>query len=341
MISNSQKNIAASGANALVLKDFNTRLIRQALKNARTATVRDLSAITGLSLMTVSTIVQNLVASGTARETALIPSSGGRPSRLYRFDETQSLVMVLYFHEEQSRNIVSIRVADLYGAVIDSEDYPLGEVSLEAFEPPMDRFLSRYPAIRAIGFGIPGIEYGGSIVTLDYRELVGADLVGHFGEKYGLPVIVENDVNAAVLGRGLRENAAETEVYLFFPRNYPPGSGIRIGGQLIKGFRNFAGEISWLPLGIAWGTPAVTESFAASTDAISKVIVSLAAIVNPESAVLFGEFLGDAHRDAIRALCESRLPAGMCPDIVLTEDFPSDFESGLVSLTLNRIEPAP
>lgn len=333
--------MSGSGANALVLKDFNTRLVRQSLKNARTATVRDLSAMTGLSLMTVSTIIQNLVASGSARETALIPSGGGRPSRLYRFDETQSLAMVLYFHEERSRNMVSIRVADLYGAIIDSEDYPLGEVSLESFEPPMERFLTRYPAIRAIGFGIPGIEYGGSIVTLDYRELVGADIVGHFGEKYGLPVIVENDVNAAALGRSLRENAADSEAYLFFPRNYPPGSGIRIGGQLIKGCRHFAGEISWLPLGIAWGTPAVTESFEASTDAISKAIVSLAAIVNPERAVLFGEFLTGDHRDAIRTLCESRLPAGMCPDIVLTEDFPADLESGLVGLTLNLIEPAP
>lgn len=329
------------GANALVLKDYNTRLIRQALKNARTATVRGLAVATGLSVVTVGTIVQSLVASGTAREEELVPSNGGRPSRQYSFDETQALALALFTREVDGRDTLCLRVADLYGTILEAADHPLGSASLTTFEPPIDRLLLRYPAVKALGFGLPGIEYQGTIVALDYRNLEGTQILEYFQKRYELPVVFENDVNAAVLGRGLREgeSAAETEAYLYFPRKYPPGAGIRVNGQLLKGRRHFAGEISWLPLGIHWGDPALADSPEASADAIAQVVVSLTATLAPESIVLYGEFLTPAHLAVIRTLCARRLPADMVPDLTLTDDFTRDFEDGLIALTLNLIEP--
>ena len=332
------KKNSPSGANALVIKDLNTRLVRQALKNARVSTVRDLAGMTGLSTVTVAGIVQALVAGGAAREGELVPSNGGRPSRLYRFDEHQASVLVLFTREIEGRDTACLRVADLYGQIVASENHPLEAGSLEAFEPFIDRMLVRFPSISALGFGLPGIEYGGTIVALDYHKLVGAPIIDHFQSRYGIPVVFENDVNAAVLGRGRQEGAATSEAYLYFPRKYPPGSGIRIEGRLLKGSRHFAGEVGFLPLGIAWGDPNLTESIEASSSAAAQVIVSLAAVLDPESVVLFGEFLTPTHLAEIRIRCRSLMPEESLPQISLTEDFTQDFQDGLVGLTLELLD---
>lgn len=327
-----------SAANALVMKDLNTRLVRRALKLSRTATVRDLATATGLSTVTVGTILQALVAAGTAREDELVPSNGGRPSRLYRFDAQRSLVLVVLTREVAGHDTVCLRVADLYGQILEAQEVAMTPGSLAAFEPAIDALLVRYPSIRALGFGLPGIEFEGTIVALDYPGLVGAPILTHFETRYGLPVVFENDVNAAVLGRGAREGAAASEVYLYFPRKYIPGSGIRIDGRLLKGHRHFAGEVGHLPLGIGWGDPALTGSFEASCNAVALVVVSLAAVLDPESVVLFGEFLTPAHLEAVARRCRHQLPSGMVPLLSLAEDFTRDFEEGLVGLTLDVLD---
>jgi len=321
------------------MRNWNTRLVRQALKAVQTATVRDLAVATGLSTVTVGSVLQDLVASAAVQEAELVPSNGGRPSRLYRFNANQSLVLAVFTREVDGQDTLCLRVADLYGQILDEEDLRFHPGSLEAFEPALEGVLARHPQIRALGFGLPGIELEGTIVALDYPGLVGAPILDHFRTRYGLPVVFENDVNAAVVGRGRREGAAESEVYLYFPQKYAPGAGIRVGGRLIKGRHHFAGEVGHLPLGIPWGDPCLPGSLETATEAIARVILSLTAVLDPESVVLFGEFLTPAHLEGIRTHCRNRLPEGMVPALSLTENFARDFQEGLVGLTLDLLEP--
>lgn len=329
----------SSGATPLVLREHNGVLVRQALKAARYATRQQLAVATGLSTVTVGTILESLLAAGMALEGALVPSNGGRPSRIYRFHPGHNHAAVVFTREVEGRDTVCYRVADLYGQVIDTEDHPLGGAPLREFEAALDGLLTRHPSIRALGFGLPGIEYGGTIVALDYRPLVGAPLIGHFQDRYGLPVVFENDVNAAVLGRGRREGAAESEAYLYFPRKYTPGAGLRVDGRLIKGRHHFAGEVGHLPLGIPWGTPALTDSLEAASEAVARVVVSVTAVFDPQSVVLHSEFLTPDHLTAVRHRCEALLPPGAVPDLTLTTEFTRDFEEGLVGLTLDLVAP--
>ena len=338
MISNGLYKPIHTGLNALVLKDFNSRLVRQALKHARKATVKGITETTGLSMMTVSTILQSLVDSGAALEDDLIPSNGGRPSRLYRFNEIQTLILVIFTREIKGINTVFIRVADLYGRILESEDLLLDESSPKVFDPIIDKYLNLYPAIGALGFGLPGIEYGGTIIHLDYRSWIGAPIIEHFKNKYNIPVLFENDVNAAVMGRGLRKKAPNTEVYIYFPEKYPPGAGIRINGQLLKGQRHFAGEVGWLPLGIPWGDSDFIRSERDISEAVAKIIVSLTAVLNPESIIIFSEFLTQSHFGKVRSLCTGQLPEGMVPELIIAENLTSDFETGIINLTLSLVE---
>ena len=325
------------GVSTLSLKDLNARLVRRALKNARSATVRDLSAATGLSTVTVGTILQEFVSDGTALEADMVPSNGGRPSRVFQFNAAKAFALVLYGREIERHDTLCLRVADLDGRITDSENIPFEAESIESFDAAIERMLNLFPEIGVIGFGLPGIEYGGILIEIDYDNLAGGSLRGHIEEQFGLPVVIENDVNAAVLGRGRLEGAAESEVYVYFPEKSPPGAGIRIRDQLLKGRRNSAGEVKWIPLDIPWGTSSLLNS-PRILDAVAKIIVTITAVIAPESVVLYGKCLTPSLLSVIRENCIRLLPNEMVPVLSLADDFGADFEEGLVGLCLDELE---
>lgn len=330
-----------SGANAGVIKELNTVLVRRAIKTARRATKQELAEATGLSSMTVGTVLSALARNGEVLEAELQSSQGGRPARQYRFNENRAEVLVLFPHEEDGRDILHLRVANLYGECVRSEDREIGDLSIGSFEPSIDRAISEYPAIGAIGLGLPGVETEGRVVCNDYPALVGHSLSGHYGDKYGLPIVVENDVNAAALGYCRREGASgETAtVYLYFPRKYPPGAGICFGGELYRGKSGYAGEVGSLPLGIDWGRPGLYASPAARSRAIGLVVAAFAALLNPGSAILHGEFLEEADIGAIEAECARLVPHNALPSIGISRDFSLDYQNGLIAETLALMEP--
>ena len=116
-----------SGANAGVIKELNTILVRKALKTARRATRQQLAEATGLSSMTVGTVLGALAQNGVALEAELLSSQGGRPARRYRFNENRAQALVLFPHEEGGRDILHLRVANLFGECIHSEDKEIGD----------------------------------------------------------------------------------------------------------------------------------------------------------------------------------------------------------------------
>jgi hypothetical protein len=319
-------------------QDINSRALAKALRQLRSATIRELSAHTSLSMVTVSSLLQGLIASGVAVEDELLPSSGGRPSRLYRFNETKRKVLALYARESTEGNRYYARVANLYGEVLDSEEGELDESSPESLYPVIERLLARHGEAGAISLGLPGVAYSVSILSMDYPLFAGARVIEGFESRFRLPVVAENDVNAAAFGRGLLPDAPASEVCLYFPRSYPPGAGIRIDGRLIRGRRNFAGEVAHIPLGVPWGEAWLLESDEALTLAVASLVSSVSAVLAPDAVTLYGDFLTDSQADSVRSLVAELLPKGMAPDISLSRDFSADFERGLVALALERAE---
>jgi hypothetical protein len=327
------------GSNPLQLKEYNLRVVRQALKSLQSATRQQVAAASGLSTVTVATLLQSLVDGNEAIVGDSIPSQGGRPSVLYHFNAAHSLVLVLFTRENQGQDTLYFRVADLYGSIVDSRELAATPDSLLAFEPPIGALIERHPAIKALGFCLPAIEIDGRIVATDYPALAGTDIVSHFRQKYGLPVLFENDVNAAAAGyaQGHPLGPLDTIAYLYFPQKYPPGSGLLIEGRLFRGGGHFAGEVACLPLGIDWRDPELYRSLEDSSLAVARVIASLASVINPRGVILQAEFLGDRHLEAIRAHCARLLPEAALPELLISTDFSADLQAGIVSLTLDRL----
>ena len=326
--------------NSILLREVNTNLVRKVMKLKRLATKQQVSEATGLSIVTVSTIIQQLVESNEVFEVDQAPSSGGRPASQFSFNENFSQVLVLFTHEQAGKDILHICVANLYGECVKTQNIPLDQISLKTFEPWIDEYLREFPSIRAIGFGLPGFEVNGKIIVLDYPALVGEQLSQYYSSRYQLPVIFENDVNAAVVGY-CTKNESESEstvIYVYFPKKYPPGAGIFIDGKVYKGVSNYAGEFSSIPFGINWCESSLYQSQDQFCPAISKVIIAMSSLLNPRKIVLFGDFLTSESLEKINQNCSSILPSTSVPDLYLSDNFTSDYQNGMITETLASLE---
>lgn len=327
--------------NALVIKEININLVRRTLKAHKQATKHQIAAATGLSLVTVGTILQQLVEDQIAFEGDLVASMGGRPAQQFRFNENHAHVLVLFTHEHHGRDTLHIRVADLFGSSLYEQDVELTDINLHSFEPYIDAALEAYPTIQAIGFGLPGVESGGKIILMDYPALIDTSFLAHYQQRYQLPVIFLNDVNAACVGY-CKRHQLESEaavVYLYFPRKYPPGSGIYINGKLYKGMSGFAGEVAGLPFGINWYDADLYASPESISAIIERLIIALVSILNPHSIILYGDFLTADQVADIQQRCAAQMPARAIPALQFSSDFTQDYQHGIIEETLAVLEP--
>ncbi len=331
------RNNELSITNTGSVKQFNTKAVLHSLKRKRIATVKELSLDCGLSIVTVNGIINTLVRQERVFLKDMIPSGGGRPSQRYRFNESFNLALLLFSEEIQGEKSVYLKIINLFGDIVETDNLGAVQISFKKLESVIGKKIKKYPQIGSICIGIPGVEFQGEIVSGDYNVLLSEPIVEMLNSRFGIPVLIENDVNAAVLGSAEKdEDFQGTLVYIYFPRNYPPGAGILVEGNLHKGSKNFAGEVGWLPLEFPW-TMKTADTFLDSCKYVAGIVVAFTAILAPDVIRLYGEHLGPAHLDMIKKLSKSQLPEHITPNLSLATNFHTDFEKGLIHLALGRL----
>ncbi|WP_379151683.1 ROK family protein [Paenibacillus sp. sgz5001063] len=331
------KNI---GGNALVIKEVNINLVRGVLKEHKQVTKRQIAEETGLSIVTVSTVLEFLIRHSEVKAAGQISSSGGRPAQQYIYNDEHVLALIMFPFEELGGISIRCTVVTLIGRCLYQVNRQVSRVDLACFEAIIDELLVLYPAIEAIGFGLPGAEADGRLVVSDYEALRGIAVAEYFRQHYHKRVMIENDVNAAAIGHFSRfEMKSEgSAVYLYFPDRFPPGAGMIINGRLYKGRSGFAGEVANIPLGISWDSCEWQSTPAKLTDAVSKLAVAVSSVLNPDTIVLYGSFLKEGHLSLITEQCAALLPSGMVPCVVLSTDFAGDYLEGMIVSTLATLE---
>lgn len=99
--------------------------------------------------------------------------------------------------------------------------------------------------IHGIGIGAPNANYfTGQIIdaaNLPWRGVIPlADMVS---EKFGIPVTITNDANAAAIGEMTYGAARGLKDFIMITLGTGVGSGIVVSGQLVYGHDGFAGEL--------------------------------------------------------------------------------------------------
>jgi hypothetical protein len=323
-------------ANANLMKEMNLNHVRQVMRREETATKPQLAGLTKLSVVTINSLVKELHEFGEIIEDEITQSSGGRPALTYRYNYDFSQALVMYIKEKQGQVLLSVTVVNLDDRILLQEEYLMPVFHSSRFYNAIGEILGQFPSVKVIGVGIPGQTVNGEIMVSSLPELTGYRMVEELHEQFGLPVMVENDINAAISGYCARYELEEEEcvIGIYFPHNHPPGMGIYLDGKIVKGNNGMAGEIKFLPGSPDWYQPLDDAGFG---DAACRIIHSINVILAPHKIVIYqdrakAEVLSQAWEAyATRHI----MPA--YPEIIIQETFQQDFESGMRWLTLRDL----
>jgi len=211
----------------------------------------DVARSTGLTRVTVSELVTELMAEGILVETG--QREGPRPGK----------PAILLDIDRGSFQIIGIDLSDLAvfrGAVLDLGGTVLrrAEVSLAGSTGQSaiaqavslaERLLALVSApLLGIGVGSPGVvNLDGVVVSAPNLEWAQVPLRAVLSDRFGVPVVVANDANAAVLAEHSFGDATGDLMLVRIGRGV--GAGLLLGGSPVYGSRFAAGEIGHVVVG--------------------------------------------------------------------------------------------
>lgn len=327
--------------NSTKTKQLNTELVRTALIKLDTCTRKRVAEETGLSIATCGNILNDLIAQNEVFETDTEESNGGRPAKCYSFNPNHSFVAGISISRNPDDFQIHYGVANMAGEVFFERTERLREAGVAALERIIKYLMDQYSPIKAVGIGVPGVVSDGVVVAdCDIGSLINYPLEQELAARYNIKVILENDMNLKALGfyRSQQSGGPHNVTVINFPRNECSGSGIIIDGHLLKGDSNFAGEVSYLPLGVPRETLlAQTSQPADYLPRIVYTLVSVIAIINPGRIALTGEMVKPDMLAEILRGCRSLLPEKHLPEIIIKEDISDEYIKGLIHVTLKSL----
>jgi len=216
----------------------------------------DLARQTQLSKQTMSDVIRTLEHSGWVKNIGTRSGGMGRSAMLYEIDRDAGAVMGL----DIGASWLRIDLCDVLGR-------PLGQRELRTDSLSADRLMTDIVAIAAdlqaeCGQGrmlrqaclaTPGVvnpETGHLSLAANVPALSGLDLARTLSQGLDCPAIVENDVNAAILGERWAGAARDTDFAAYVGLGTGVGLGLIAGGRLMRGATGAAGEVAHLPLGL-------------------------------------------------------------------------------------------
>lgn len=329
---------SVSGTSGMV-RQVNRDLVRDALKEGKAASVAALARATGLSVVTCTSLVQELVELGEAIE---LPSRslGGRPARRYAYNMDYSLIAAIMLRTVGKSAEIRHSIINWTGRSIADGLEKCQVFSLEALDALLSRLVREYPNLKAAALSIPGVVNDGEIENCDIPQLSGVNLERYVAAKYGLKSISENNMNFAAMGYYSR-NAADIPAglaYAAFHLDHPPGMGIVLNGTLIKGKSAFAGEVGVIPYPIHKAKQ--EEKKQAREDLISHmaaVAVFAIAIINPSVLVFTGQLAAPDLHEPVRQRCLELIAERHLPQIVVRPEYEMDSFAGMTAMALNSL----
>lgn len=244
-------------------RSHNRSLVLQTLYRAGRLSRADIARETGLTRVTVSDLVAELLSEGLVIELGQRESARpGKPAVLLDINRSaHQIVGVDLSDHDRFRGAVM----DLDGTVLHSAEVPLedvdgraatGEEALEKVVALVRHLVDSATApILGIGVGSPGVvDLTGTILTAPNLGWTGVPLQHDLQVLTGLPVVVANDANAAVLAE--HSYGGATGDMMLIRVGHGIGAGLIIAGALVYGSHFAAGEIGQVMVGTDLGLDA-------------------------------------------------------------------------------------
>lgn len=239
-------------------RGHNRSLVLQSLYREGRVSRADLARTTGLTRVTISDLVGELIAEGLVVELGQRDDARpGKPAVLLDVNRAATQIIGVDLSEHA---VFRGAVLDMDGRILHAEEIELaGSRGAEATAKVLtlvERLTEASTAtVLGIGIGSPGIvEANGTVAAAPNLGWVDEPLQRLVAEHTGLPVFVANDANVAVLAE---HGFADAEGDMMLVKvGHGVGSGLLVAGALVFGSRFAAGEIGQVMVGTDAGPEA-------------------------------------------------------------------------------------
>jgi len=215
-----------------------------------------ISKQTGLSKQTVSELVRILEEEGWVRETGRTSGHVGRTATTYELVADSAFMAAVDLGGTKLR----VAIVDLAGSVIAEAVAPthpdggqsvarqIGElVGVAVAEGHVDRNKVRQTVVGCPG--VPDQVTGAVRFAPNIAGIDDFDFRAAVAEATGTQVVLENDVNLAVLGEQWLGAGQGIDHLAFIALGTGIGAGLMVNGALLRGASGAAGELGYLPFG--------------------------------------------------------------------------------------------
>lgn len=232
----------------------NRALVLQTVLHYGRISRADIAREIGLTRVTVSDHVAQLLESGLLREAGhREPGRPGKPAMLIELDSDARHVLALDLSDHA---LLRAAIHRLDGSVVERVAERLeGRKGTDALGVVVD-LLTRLAALSdrpvlGIGVGSPGLVEDGTIRSapnLDWHDLPLQQLLS---DHFALPVVVVNDADAAALAEHAQSDGSGDTMVVTI--GHGVGAGLVLGGTQLRGSRSSAGEIGHVTVGTDGG----------------------------------------------------------------------------------------
>lgn len=328
-----------------LLKQLNLSFIRKSIKNRGSATRAEIAQDTKISSTTIRSLLNELLENQELESIGYDQSSGGRKAERYRFQPERYCCVAICISGNQLHTLL----INIYGKIIETHIYHVTDDNYEQIIFPFLDELVTKREIKAIGLGVPGIVEGRNYWKkhLDQDNLFKINIGDHLFSRYGIPVLLENDIKAIALGfaQCYQKEFPDTKpedvnmAFVYFD-TASISAGFITEGRIIRGFHDFSGELGLIPmeqyqlLDASLAEPMDDNQY---SHLVTQVLSWICAILNPEYIALGGPALRIDCIATISNLLYSLLPNQMMAEILYSEDIWCDYYHGMAFLTSNKI----
>lgn len=244
-----------AGKNLTYLRQANQGLVLKNLLIQGSSSRQELSSSLGLTKMTITNIVNDLLARNIVGEMTNETASGiGRkPSRIFL---NSNALFAIGVHV--SRASVCSFVTDITGNLVERIETPLNAKTTRqsltaAVKEHIHIFLNNHGSKPIIGIGVASIglvdsKKGVVVSTTNFYDISDWSIGPEIRAEFSLPVYVVNDMKAAALAEYYYGNEKSFSSFAYLGLTSGIGSGIILNGELFEGGDGFTGAIGHMSI---------------------------------------------------------------------------------------------
>lgn len=237
------------------IKIDNINLVFDIIRNNDDITRVKLATLAGLTRMSITRVVLLLLDNNFVFEDGEVIGSRGRPAKMLHINPSAFYTLTIYIDV----GMIIIAVVNLNNQIVlqssvnsceinTMEDYI--DAAYDEYEEMMREYSHIKQRIECISIVCSGVidQKKGEVLISTQLKWRNAKIIDYTNQKFGIITIIDNDVKSALIGELTYAKEYRDKNLAYMDIGYGIGVGLSIGGQILRGTNNSAGEIGHITI---------------------------------------------------------------------------------------------